>query len=70
MGENLVNQISKLKQYPWVSGVSLWSYNDYRSDYKVTPASGFREWGIVDAFQKKKKKAYQQLKNLYKEWEE
>lgn len=70
LGEDLINQISELKQYPWVSGVSLWSYNDYRSNYKGTPASGFREWGIVDAFRKKKKKAYAQLKALYKDWEE
>ncbi|WP_163399672.1 glycoside hydrolase family 2 protein [Flavobacterium fluviatile] len=68
--KELVTYIKELKQFPWISGVSLWSYNDYRSNYKGTPTSGYREWGIVDAFRKKKKKAYVQLKALYKEWEE
>ncbi len=68
--KELVTYIKELKQFPWISGVSLWSYNDYRSNYKGTPTSGYREWGIVDAFRKKKKKAYAQLKALYKEWEE
>lgn len=70
LSKELVGYIKELKQFPWITGVSLWSYNDYRSNYKGTPKSGYREWGIVDAFRKKKKKAYQQLKALYKEWEE
>ncbi|MDO6801340.1 glycoside hydrolase family 2 TIM barrel-domain containing protein [Wenyingzhuangia sp. 1_MG-2023] len=68
LSDRLVGYLKELKKYPYVTGVSLWSYNDYRSNYKGTPASGFREWGIVDE-RRTKKKAYQQLKEIYKEWE-
>jgi beta-galactosidase len=33
---------------PYVIGGALWTLNDYRSDYPGTPASGNREWGVVD----------------------
>jgi hypothetical protein len=32
----------------YVIGGALWTFNDYRSDYKGTPPSGNREWGVVD----------------------
>lgn len=66
--DDLVEFITKLKDFPYVTGVSIWSYNDYRSNYKGTPESGFREWGIVSET-REKKKAYQQLKEVYEEWE-
>ncbi len=66
--EELVEWLKALKEFPYVTGVSLWSYNDYRSNYKGTPESGFREWGIVSET-REKKKAYQQLKEAYQEWE-
>lgn len=62
--EELVRQIQDLKELPYVVGSSLWSYNDYRSNYKGTPESGFREWGVVDE-KRQPKKAYQQIKELY-----
>ncbi|TXE13971.1 glycoside hydrolase family 2 [Seonamhaeicola algicola] len=65
--DDLIEFISQLKNYPYVTGVSIWSYNDYRSNYKGTPDSGFREWGIVDE-NRNKKEAYNQLKNVYKTW--
>ncbi|NJB83450.1 glycoside hydrolase family 2 protein [Wenyingzhuangia aestuarii] len=67
LGEEMVSYLRTLKKYPWITGVSLWSYNDYRSNYKGTPASGFREWGIVDE-RRTKKKAYYQLKEVYEYW--
>lgn len=33
---------------PFVSGASIWSFNDYRSRYVGTSPNGWREWGIVD----------------------
>ncbi|WP_405295615.1 glycoside hydrolase family 2 protein [Algibacter sp. Ld11] len=69
LSDELVGYLKELKTYPYVTGVSLWSYNDYRSNYKGTPPSGFREWGIVDA-RRKKKEAYKQLKEIYKYWQE
>ncbi len=67
LSEDLVEYLRKLKEFPWITGVSLWSYNDYRSNYRGTPESGFREWGIVDEH-RNKKVAYQQLKKVYQEW--
>ncbi|MGY6649698.1 glycoside hydrolase family 2 protein [Wenyingzhuangia sp. IMCC45574] len=66
--DDLVMFLNKLKEYPYVTGVSLWSYNDYRSNYKGTPDSGFREWGIVGE-RRQLKKAYYQLKEAYKDWD-
>lgn len=67
--DDLVSFLRDLKAFPYVTGVSIWSYNDYRSNYKGTPESGFREWGIVDE-RRNKKEAYNQLKEVYKEWQE
>jgi beta-galactosidase len=49
---------------PHVIGASLWTFNDYRSDYKGTPASGNREWGIVTE-DRQPKAAYEQLRKLF-----
>ncbi|WP_298369562.1 glycoside hydrolase family 2 TIM barrel-domain containing protein [uncultured Lutibacter sp.] len=67
--EDLIDFMKNLKNYPYVTGISIWSYNDYRSNYKGTPESGFREWGIVDE-KRNKKKAYYQLQEVYKEWQD
>jgi len=62
--DELVSQLNGLKKLPYVVGSSLWSYNDYRSNYKGTPESGFREWGVVDE-RRNKKVAYEQIKEVY-----
>ncbi len=67
LDDELLTSIMALKNLPYVSGVSLWSYNDYRSNYEGTPQSGFREWGIVDE-RRNKKEAYVQLKESYAYW--
>ncbi|MFY0628540.1 MAG: glycoside hydrolase family 2 [Reichenbachiella sp.] len=67
LSDKLLEYLAKLKEYPFVVGVSLWSYNDYRSNYKGTPQSGFREWGIVDE-RRNRKAAYEQIKELYQNW--
>jgi beta-galactosidase len=69
LSNELVDYLKELKHLPYITGVSIWSYNDYRSNYKGTPDSGFREWGIVDE-RRNKKEAYNQLKDIYKEWQE
>ncbi len=63
-----VGWLRELKGYPFVTGISIWSYNDYRSNYKGTPESGFREWGVVSEV-REKKKAYYQLKEVFEYWE-
>ena len=49
---------------PYVIGFSLWTFNDYRSDYPGTPPSGNREWGIVTE-DRQPKAAYEQLRKLF-----
>lgn len=49
---------------PWVIGGALWTFNDYRSDFKGTPASGNREWGVVTV-DREPKAAYWQIRRLY-----
>ena len=49
---------------PYVIGVSLWTFNDYRSAFQGTPASGNREWGIVTE-DRKPKAAFQQVRKLF-----
>lgn len=67
LDDKLVGYMKKLRDFPFVTGFSIWSYNDYRSNYKGTPESGFREWGIVDE-QRNKKEAYYQLKEVFEYW--
>ncbi|QGY47506.1 glycoside hydrolase family 2 [Maribellus comscasis] len=60
----LVQSLKELKQFPFLIGASIWTYNDYRSNYRGTPESGYREWGVVDAY-RNPKKAYYQLKEMW-----
>jgi beta-glucuronidase len=39
--------VGVIKARPWVIGGSLWSWADYRSMYRGTPADGIRRWGTV-----------------------
>lgn len=65
LSERLVEQLVGLKSLPYVVGSALWSYNDYRSNYKGTPESGFREWGVVNEL-REPKKAYDQIREIYR----
>lgn len=49
---------------PYVIGGSLWTFNDYRSDYHGTPASGNREWGVVDV-NRRPKAAYAEVRRAF-----
>jgi hypothetical protein len=49
---------------PYVVGFSLWTFNDYRSDYQGTPPSGNREWGIASE-DLQPKAAYGQIENYF-----
>jgi len=55
---------SSISSEPYVIGGALWTFNDYRSDFKGTPASGNREWGVVTV-DRKPKAAYEQVRRLY-----
>ncbi len=40
--------LALVRARPFVSGLSIWSFNDYRSRYVGTSPNGWREWGIID----------------------
>jgi beta-galactosidase len=55
--------MESISHKPYVIGASLWTFNDYRSDYTGTKEfSQNRPWGIVDVF-RQKKKAYYSFRN-------
>jgi hypothetical protein len=58
------NRFHTLKNLPYVIGVSVWTFNDYRSNYKGTPPSGNREWGVVTV-DRQPKPAYWQMRKLF-----
>jgi hypothetical protein len=53
-----------LEPLPYVIGVSVWTFNDYRSNYKGTPPSGNREWGVVTV-DRQAKPAYWQMRKVF-----
>jgi len=53
-----------LEPLPYVIGVSVWTFNDYRSSYKGTPPSGNREWGVVTV-DRQPKPAYWQMRKVF-----
>ena len=55
---------AEISKNPYVIGGALWTFNDYRSGFKGTPASGNREWGVVDV-ERRPKAAYWQMRKLY-----
>ena len=54
----------------YLSGYSVWTYNDYRSRYQspnpttATPVHQNRQWGVVDDY-RNKKRCYEQMKDFY-----
>jgi hypothetical protein len=53
-----------VKDHPYVMGYSIWTFNDYRSGMKGTPASGNREWGVVTV-DRQPKAAYYQVRKAF-----
>jgi len=53
-----------VQNHPYLVGFSIWTFNDYRSGFKDTPASGNREWGVVD-IQRRPKAAYDQVRKAF-----
>jgi beta-galactosidase len=51
--------VDPLRGLPYLIGGSLWTFNDYRSNYMATREfSENRSWGVVDVFRRKKKAYY------------
>lgn len=57
-------RFTPLEQLPYVIGISVWTFNDYRSNYKGTPPSGNREWGVVTV-DRQPKPAYWQMRKFF-----
>lgn len=43
----ITEAVTAMKTRPWMIGGSLWTWADYRSLHRGTPASGIRYWGVV-----------------------
>lgn len=51
--------LDSLRNFPYLVGASIWTYNDYRSSYDGTKEfSENRPWGVVDVFRRKKQAFY------------
>jgi beta-glucuronidase len=46
----ITTAVTAMKARPWVIGGSLWTWADYRSFFRGTPADGIRKWGVVDFY--------------------
>jgi len=46
--KDITDAVEAMKQRPWMIGGSLWTWADYRSLHRGTPASGIRYWGVVN----------------------
>src|SRR5690606_13670337 len=64
LDERIADRLKRAGGLPYVAGASLWTYNDYRSDFEGTPLGGDRTWGVVDVW-RKPKRATQQIRNAF-----
>jgi len=64
LDERLADRLERAASLPYVAGASLWTYNDYRSDYRGTPLGGDRTWGVVDVW-RTHKRATKQIQEAF-----
>ncbi len=62
--ESLKKEIKNLEELDYVVGSSLWTYNDYRSNYRGTPVGQARTWGVYNLW-RQPKKAAKEIQQLY-----
>jgi beta-galactosidase len=53
-----------LENHPYVIGTSLWTFNDYRSNYEGSAPGELRTWGVVNLW-RQEKAACGQIAKLY-----
>lgn len=58
LDDRLRKEIVALKEFDFVIGCSIWSYNDYRSHFRGTPLSENRAWGVYNVWRQPKAGAY------------
>ncbi|WP_338872628.1 sugar-binding domain-containing protein [Spirosoma sp. SC4-14] len=57
--------VDSIRNFPYLIGASLWTFNDYRSRFNGTKeGSENRPWGVVDVY-RRKKRAYQSIRKEY-----
>lgn len=64
LDERITDRLKRVGELPYVAGASLWTYNDYKSDYRETPLGGDRTWGVVDVW-RTPKRATQQIRDAF-----
>ncbi len=52
---NASKMLNEMRGKEYLIGASLWTFNDYRSNYTGTGASENRAWGVVNAFRQPKR---------------
>ncbi len=61
---DITEAVTAMKARPWVIGGSLWTWADYRSLHKGTPADGIRRWGTV-TFDRQHRDSWQVVQQLF-----
>jgi beta-glucuronidase len=61
---DITEGVTAMKGRPWVIGGSLWTWADYRSLHKGTPADGIRRWGTV-TFDRQHRDSWQAVQQLF-----
>jgi beta-glucuronidase len=58
----LVSAMEAIRQCDYVTGASVWTFNDYSSRYPETDADGYRAWGLVTP--------QREPRGMYYKWQE
>lgn len=62
---NITQAVNAMKERPWVIGGSLWTWNDYKSLFRGTPADGVRRWGVVN-LQREHRDSWNAVQKIFK----
>lgn len=63
--KDITTAVNAMKERPWMIGGSLWTWNDYRSLIKGTPANGIRSWGVVN-IDRQHRESWKVVQQLFK----
>jgi beta-glucuronidase len=63
--KDITTAVNAMKERPYMIGGSLWTWNDYRSLIKGTPANGIRSWGVVN-IDREQRDSWKVVQELFK----
>lgn len=63
--KDITTAVNAMKERPYMIGGSLWTWNDYRSLIKGTPANGIRSWGVVN-IDRQHRESWKVVQQLFK----